>query len=216
MTARANEVNRQVVAALKKAGIPTVFLDRRPEETAMGTSRSGRCDLVSIDNQRAGFLATEHLLQCGARSIGFLAYRGQASSVAGRIAGYRQALNGAGVVFQVQAGEGLELPEKASHCDAFVCSNDQIAGRLMHALLVKGVRIPQDVRIVGIDDVAYAALLPVPLTTIRQPCGEIGKAALRLLLDRIAHPKMPARDVLLDCDLVVRGSCGCGAASAAP
>jgi DNA-binding LacI/PurR family transcriptional regulator len=81
----------------------------------------------------------------------------------------------------------------------------------MLALLAKGIRIPQDVRIVGIDDVMYAALLPVPLTTIHQPCGEIGKTALRLLLDRIAHPKMPAREVLLDCELVVRRSCGCKA-----
>ena len=209
MTPRAGEINRQVVAALKKAGIPTVFLDRRPEETAMGMSRSGRCDLVSIDNQRAGYLATEHLLRCGARNIGFLAYRGQASSVAGRIAGYRQALNHAGHVIQVRGGEDLALPQKDAQLDAFVCSNDRIAGHLMLALLARRIRIPQDVRIVGIDDVMYAALLPVPLTTIHQPCGEIGATALRMLLDRIAHPKMPARNVLLDCELVVRQSCGC-------
>jgi GntR family transcriptional regulator of arabinose operon len=61
---------------------------------------------------------------------------------------------------------------------------------------------------VGIDDVRYAALLPVPLTTIHQPCREIGEAALRVMLQRLAHPKMPAQEVLLDCELVVRESCG--------
>ena len=204
MTPRANEVNRKVVAALKSAGIPIVFLDRRPEDTR----DRARCDLVSIDNVRAGYLATEHLLRCGARNIWFLAYRGQASSVSGRIAGYRQALEGAGHLVQSGGGDPLELPPPAVAADAFVCSNDQVAGRLMHALTAKGARIPQDIRIVGIDDVSYAALLPVPLTTIRQPCEEIGHAALQLLLDRIAHPRTPARDVLLDCDLIVRQSCG--------
>ncbi len=206
MTPRATDVNRRVIAALRKAAIPTVFLDRRPEDLAARE----RCDLVSIDNQRAGYLATGHLLKCGARNIGFLAYRGQASSVVGRIAGYRQALRHAGHGFQVNS-DYFELPEAAAQCDAFVCSNDHIAGHVMLALLAKGIRIPQDVRIVGIDDVLYAALLPVPLTTVHQPCAEIGSTALRLLLDRIAHPQMPARDVLLDCELVVRQSCGFGA-----
>jgi DNA-binding LacI/PurR family transcriptional regulator len=204
MVPRANEINRKVVAALKSAGIPIVLLDRRPEDTR----DQARCDLVSIDNPRAGYLATEHLLRCGARNIWFLAYRGQASSVAGRITGYRQALEGAGHVLHAASGELFEFPPLAEAADAFVCSNDQIAGRLMHALMAKRARIPEDIRIVGIDDVAYAALLPVPLTTIRQPCPEIGHAALQLLLDRIAHPRTPARDVLLDCELIVRQSCG--------
>jgi DNA-binding LacI/PurR family transcriptional regulator len=212
MTASAGEVNRKILSSLKKVGIPTVCLDRRPEETGAGD----RCDLVSIDNQRAGYLATEHLWKLGARRIAFLAFRGQASSVMGRIAGYRNALlarGGAGQtnrVFQVESGERFELPAGAADCDAFVCSNDYIAGHLMSTLVGRGIRIPEEARIVGIDDVRYAALLPVPLTTIHQPCREIGRAALRVLLERLAHPKMPARDVLLDCELVIRRSCGSG------
>lgn len=198
MTPSATEVNHQIVAALKHAGIPTVYLDRRPDDMAA----RNRCDLVSIDNIRAGYLATNHLLKCGARRIGFLAYRGQASSVVARIAGYRQALQHAGDVL-------YELPGKAAPFDAFVCSNDHIAGQLMLALLPNGIRIPQDVRIVGIDDVTYASMLPVQLTTIHQPCTAIGNTALQVMLERLAHPKMPARDVLLDCELVIRQSCGC-------
>jgi GntR family transcriptional regulator of arabinose operon len=56
--------------------------------------------------------------------------------------------------------------------------------------------------------VAYASLLPVPLTTVHQPCRDIGETALRVMLDRLDRPKMPARDVLLDCALVIRQSCG--------
>ena len=93
-------------------------------------------------------------------------------------------------------------------CDAFVCANDRIAGRLMQALLGRGVRIPGDVRLVGMDDVNYASLLPVPLTTIHQPCRDLGETALRVMLERMARPRTPARDVLFDCSLVVRESCG--------
>ena len=78
----------------------------------------------------------------------------------------------------------------------------------MQTLLAQGVRIPEDVRIVGIDDVSYAKLLPVPLTTVRQPCRTIGETALRVMLERIELPKLPARNVLLDCSLVIRKSCG--------
>jgi GntR family transcriptional regulator of arabinose operon len=78
----------------------------------------------------------------------------------------------------------------------------------MHITLGTGRRIPGDLRIVGIDDVEYAELLPVPLTTIRQPCREIGAAAIEAMLNRIEQPKMLARDILLDCQLVVRASCG--------
>jgi DNA-binding LacI/PurR family transcriptional regulator len=82
----------------------------------------------------------------------------------------------------------------------------------MHTLLARGISIPKDVRIAGIDDVNYAALLPVPLTTVRQPCRDIGETALRLMLERLDRPRMPARDVLLDCTLIIRQSCG-GSAS---
>ncbi len=78
----------------------------------------------------------------------------------------------------------------------------------MHTLLSLGQRIPEDIRIVGIDDVKYARLLPVPLTTLHQPCRDIGRIALTVMLDRIANPDLPPRDVLLRCELIVRKSCG--------
>src|SRR5205823_8438380 len=92
--------------------------------------------------------------------------------------------------------------------DAFVCANDRTAGQLMHVLQALGYRIPRDVRIVGIDDVEYASLLPVPLTTVHQPCREIGAAAMAAMLDRIDQPGMLSRDILVECRLVVRDSCG--------
>jgi GntR family transcriptional regulator of arabinose operon len=210
LSERSREVNRRILKLLRDAAIPLVFLDRRPEESAS----EERCDLAGLDNQRAGYLAANHLLQLGSRRIGFVAYRHQASTVKARIAGYKEALaahsgeRADGPVFFAAPNRSLDLPAKSRNCDAFVCANDRVAGHLMQALLSQGKRIPDNVRLVGIDDVNYAGLLPVPLTTVRQPCHEIGEAALRLMLERIERPKMAARNVLLDGTLVIRESCG--------
>jgi DNA-binding LacI/PurR family transcriptional regulator len=194
------------------ARIPVVLLDRRPEETWGGRA----CDLVGIDNHRAGYMAADHLLRMGVRRAGFVRLEGQATTVKARVRGYHDALrdfDAHGQVFTMppvlgEMNERFVLPPAMRECEAFVCANDRVAGRLMHALLAAGLRIPRDVRIVGIDDVNYAALLPVPLTTVHQPCRDIGEAALRVMLERLDHPRMPARDVLLECTLVVRESCG--------
>lgn len=209
LSPESDDINKAILRRFADAQIPVVLLDRRPAEMPGRI----RCDLVGIDNHRAGYVATSHLIQLGARRIGFLAYSHQASTVKGRIAGYKDAIGTAGVeveqrVFHASVNMPLRLPEAAQHCDAFVCANDRLAGLLMHSLLAQGVRIPEDVRIVGMDDVNYASLLPVPLTAVRQPCREIGEAALWVMLERLERPKMVARDVLLDSTLVIRQSCG--------
>jgi DNA-binding LacI/PurR family transcriptional regulator len=99
---------------------------------------------------------------------------------------------------------------KRARPDAIVCANDRTAAGVMHALLDAQLRIPDDVRLAGIDDVAYAALLPVPLTTMRQPAREIGVAAMAAMLDRVRRPDLPPRDIFLHTTLVVRRSCGSG------
>jgi len=210
LSAQSAAVNRRVMKLLKEAGIPVVLLDRRPDDSAAGE----RCDFVGIDNYRAGYVATEHLLHLGASKLGFVAYEHQASTVKERFRGYKDAIavhaedRCKAQVIHLAPASRVNVPSAALRCDAFVCANDRIAAGVMHQLLARGVRIPRDVRMVGIDDVNYAALLPVPLTTIHQPCREIGEAALQLMLERLDRPKMPARDVLLECALVIRQSCG--------
>jgi len=206
-SAASGEVNGRVIKLLQGAGIAVVLLDRRPEDS--GTRRA--CDLVGIDNHRAGYLAADHLLRLGARRVGFVRVEGQASTVKARVRGYQDALaefGGSGSVLTMRGTHGMQWTAEARECDAFVCANDRVAGQWMQTVLEHGARIPRDVRIVGMDDVNYASLLPVPLTTVRQPCREIGEAALRVMLERLERPKMSARDVLLDCTLVVRKSCG--------
>lgn len=206
------EANHRIGAALDRARIPVVLLDRCLEPYP----RRSNYDLVGIDNRRTGYVATEHLIRAGAKRVAFFARPNSAPTVDARIAGYREALLASSKQTDracVNLGEASDTRFVKSvltkhRPDAFVCANDHTAGNLMHTLLSLGQRIPEDIRMVGIDDVKYARLLPVPLTTQHQPCRDIGRIALSVMLERISNPDLPARDVLLGCRLVVRRSCG--------
>jgi GntR family transcriptional regulator of arabinose operon len=203
-SASARETNLAIAARLEEARIPMVLLDR---SIAPFPQRS-RHDLVGIDNRLAACLAAEYLAQQGAGQISFLAYSGGASTVDARIAGFRESRENAAVyrVDEIAAATVGPLLKNFRPGDGFVCANDRTAGEFMKAVLALGYRVPEHLRIVGIDDVEYASLLPVPLTTVRQPCREIGEAAMETMLSRIASPNRPGRDVLVECRLVVRES----------
>ncbi len=208
----AETANLSIIQELERARIPVVLLDR----CFLRYPQRSRYDLVGIDNRRAGYIATEHLLASGARRVAFLGHARGAPTVDARLAGYREALRAHAVPERAELTLRLAaIDEPLIHSaqrklrpDAWVAANDRTAGSLMHALLHMGLKIPGDVRIAGIDDVEYASLLPVPLTTVHQPCRAIGKAAMGAMRERVAHPRMPARDILLECRLVVRESCG--------
>jgi DNA-binding LacI/PurR family transcriptional regulator len=209
---RKDDVNRRIARALDDAGIPVVLLDR----TVLPYPERGDHDLVGIDNRRAGYVVTAHLLDQGAKRVAFVAVPLAAATVDAREAGWREAL------FARDAPTDRALsrriaPTDASavrammdetHPDAILCANDRTAARLMHTLLELGYAVPKDVRLAGIDDLDIASLLPVPLTTLRQPTREIGEAAITTMLERIARRDLPTRDVLVHCELVVRQSCG--------
>jgi len=207
-----DELNQRIVAALDAAGIPVVLLDR----PVLPFPRRGPHDLVGIDNRRAGYLMAEHLLRLGSRRIGFLALPDTAATVEAREAGYREALYrwdavvGWGMARRLDPADSQQVRVylEEAQPEAIVCANDWTAARLLHTLLALGRRVPADIRIVGIDDVDYAKLLPVPLTTLRQPTHEIGAAALAAMLERVGQPDLPPRDILLHGELVVRQSCG--------
>jgi DNA-binding LacI/PurR family transcriptional regulator len=204
--------NRRIIRALDRARIPTVLLDRcympYPERSAH--------DLVGIDNRRTGYQATEHLIQLGVTRIAFLAEVDAASTVDARIAGFHEALRRYGIRPEIEPawrGSPQDVPfiQRLLDCSGpkgMVCANDVTAARLMQTLQTLGRRVPEDVRIVGIDDVRYASLLSVPLTTMHQNCLAIGVIAMATMLERLEHPELPTRDILLPTRLVTRQSCG--------
>ena len=87
-----------------------------------------------------------------------------------------------------------------------VCANDFTAGQLMTSLNSMGIRVPSQIKVTGMDDIKYAMILQTPLTTIHQPCFELGALALVAMLDRASNPHMPARDFVVNFELVVRES----------
>lgn len=205
-----DQVNRRIADTLLAAGIPVVLLDRGIEPFP----HRGRHDLVALDNRRAGALVTTHVLSLGSTRPVFLGRPQSASSVDGREAGFREAVRSHGLE---SAGMWRESPAdrlrvaallERDRPDAIVCASDRTAAELMHSLRALGRRVPEEIRLVGIDDVDYAPLLPVPLTTLRQPGREIGVAAMRAMIERVAQPDLPPREILLHGTLVVRESCG--------
>ena len=107
------------------------------------------------------------------------------------------------------AGENLLARYGTALPDAVVCANDQMAIGVLRAFAASGVRVPQDVAVVGFDDIALGSLYDPSLTTVHQPMRMLGERACALLLDRIADPGLSPAAELLPTELVLRASCGC-------
>jgi DNA-binding LacI/PurR family transcriptional regulator len=211
LTPQKDAINRSIADVFDKAGTPIVLLDR----DLVAYPERSRYDLVGIDNRRAGYAIAAHLLRCGCRRIVFVGRPGSAPTVDARIAGYREAMAASDSQLQPYIRR-IEPDDKAQvkatldeiHPDGFVCANDFTAAHLLKTLNELGVTVPERVRMAGIDDVKYASLLSVPLTTIHQPCADMGTVAIGAMLERLRNPKLPPRDILLNFHLVVRDSCG--------
>ena len=212
LTSEKDAINRDIAQAFDKAGIPVVLLDR---DLVAYPERSGY-DLVGIDNRRAGYVITRHMLQSGCKRLVFVGRPGSAPTVDARVAGYREAILDGAVEFRPDSVCRIEPWDVESvrkavdelRPDGIVCANDFTAAHLMKAFNELKIAVPGEIRLAGMDDVKYASLLPVPLTTIHQPCSEIGSTAVAAMVQRLRHPDLPARDILLNFRLVVRRSCG--------
>jgi GntR family transcriptional regulator of arabinose operon len=206
------DVNSRILRALDKAHIPVILLDR---DITSYPERSNY-DLVGLDNRRAGYVVTDHLIRQGGSRIGFFAREHSAETVDARITGYREALYAHDLPIPrdfLMWGEAsdktfVESVLRKNRIDSIMCANDHTAANLMQTILALGLRIPEDIRIAGVDDVKYASLLPIPLTTFHQPCAQIGAASMSAMLERINNPHLPPRSIRLNGHLVVRRSCG--------
>jgi GntR family transcriptional regulator of arabinose operon len=204
-------INQSVISALEAAAIPIVLLDR----DVVAFPKRSRLDLVGIDNSRAGFLIADHLIRLGCERIDFLARPDSAPTEMLRIAGYREALWSSGITPDLKwVHNGEPSDEKFIRqivddgATAIICANDLTAANLMRTLDALGFPVPQKIRVAGFDDVRYAGLLRSSLTTIHQPCVDIGTIAMQVMLERIENPAFPPRDILAQPTLIVRQSCG--------
>ena len=200
---------RELVAAK----YPFVYLDQAHTEVPG--------DFVGVDNVKASFGVTEHLIGLGHKAVAFIHQStGTAplpSTVRERYQGYRNALAAHNLPFDpawlVAAEHEPDYAEWVARFTAHavrpfaaVCANDATAAKLLEAASKAGVRVPQDLAVVGFDDIPLAQALS--LTTVAQPSREIGLQAAQLLLSRIGGDVSPLQRRLLPTHLVVRGSCG--------
>ena len=211
LTEDKDRINRSVIAAMKSAEIPIVLLDR---DIVPFPQRSG-FDLVGIDNRQAGFLVANHFIKLGCKRIDFVSRPDSAPTVMLRIAGYREALLHNGILPDPAWVHNGNPADKAfvkgiidNGATDIICANDLTAANLMRTLDTLGYSVPQKIRVAGFDDVRYAELLRPSLTTIHQPCTDIGTIAMQVMLERIKTPTLPSRDILVQPNLVVRKSCG--------
>ncbi len=205
--------NAQIIKRFADAQIPVVLLDR---DICPYPQRS-HLDLVGIDNFHAGMMVTEHALSLGCQRIDVVTTETRTNVVHSRIDGYYAALLRAGITpdpnrvhWEHVRGDPsfLEALLQDLDTDVLVCINDHMARDFMLRATMRGIRIPEDLRIISFDDLPFAATLPVPLTSLHQPLDAIGVAAVELLLQRIENSERPARDVNIRSELVVRKSCG--------
>jgi len=208
---KADYANRKIAAALDEAGVPLVLVD---SDIAPPPDRS-RYDVVSINNHDAGVRAAEHLLSLGVREIRFFLGRDADWNIANRMRGVASAVLAHGGAWTDRCVVEADPDDVAAvrrvlssrpRPEAFVCRGDTTAMALAKTLGKLGKRIPEDVRLVGFDDVAGAAKMDPPLTTVRQPSDAIASVAFRTLAGRIAVPNLPPCEIYLPAPLVVRAS----------
>lgn len=211
-SAQSDRINRTITDMIDRAGLALVLLDR---DVTMYPNRS-KYDVVGIDNRRAGCILTQHLMSCGSERVGFVGRPQMAPSCLGRAAGYVDAVLGSQskgaspFVERLEPSDHKQVKEfiERMRPDGVVCSNDRTAAELIGTLTDLGIKVPDQIRIGAFDDVRYSHLVSVPLTTIRQPCAQLGAAAVRAMIERLREPTMSARDIHVDFKLIVRRSCG--------
>jgi DNA-binding LacI/PurR family transcriptional regulator len=177
-------------------------------------------DVVTTETAAGARAAVEYLAALGHRSIAFIGGPFSLGVGVGRLAGYRQGLSEAGLPVEDGLIREGNLDEESGRREAeallaladsptgIVCVNDRTAFGALAAIAEAGRHVPEDVSVVGFDDVPLAALVQPPLTTVRQPARELGRVAAELLLERLKHPDNPHQKRVLECRLVVRKSSG--------
>jgi LacI family transcriptional regulator len=205
--------NEPVLEEIARQGTPIVIVDRVGDIAT-------HCS-VAVDDTHGGQLAVGHLLDLDHQRIAFVGGPMRIGQVRDRLTGARRALEEAGrspddlVVVDTEAltadqgrgaGERIAGMARRTRPTAAFCANDLLALGLLQRCVALGVRVPEELAIVGYDDIEFAALAAVPLTSVRQPRRELGRTAAELLVDEASNPDHEHQQVLFTPELVARAS----------
>jgi LacI family transcriptional regulator len=197
---------------LKTRGVPTVLLDRKAPADEF-------CS-VTVEDVRGGELAARHLFESGHREVAFVNGPTTIRQCRDRRQGVRKAVRSIAKTKKVEVNElpvgaltvrhGEEVVERILEMKprptAVMCANDLLALGVLRGLAARGVRVPEDLAVVGYDDLIFGSMLSPALTSVRQPAFELGVAAAQLLLDEVRNPDHRHREVRFEPELVVRAS----------
>ena len=200
------------LASVIQAGVPLILLDRWIEGL--------ETDMVTVDNARGAYAAVKHLTDLGYTRIAMIAGSSELTTGSERQQGYLDALSAAGIRperqllkignSQRESGYRLarELMLQAEPPRAIFVANNLMTMGALQAIRELKFRIPEDVALVGFDDMPWSGELFPPLTAVSQPTYDLGREAVHLLLRRLAEPNAPFRTLTLQTRLIVRESCG--------
>ncbi len=175
---------------------------------------------VTIDNRRAAYDATRHLLDLGHREIAYIGGANDFSLSRDRLKGFKSALSRAGLKVDESKlfsgdftpGFGLDAARsilgQKNRPTAIFCASDELAMGAMSAAHGLGLSIPRDLSVVGFDDIEFAAYCIPPLTTVRQPMAELGRRATHMMLQLLEGEALTDSQLVLPHELIVRGSTG--------
>jgi DNA-binding LacI/PurR family transcriptional regulator len=199
--------NEPLLQKLAKIGIPFVVSGR--------PSFSQQVSYVAADNERASYQATSHLISLGRKRIGLLVGSLEPYHSQERLAGYRKALDDRGlamdeklIAIEGASGAYVTTQRLLQHQPDAIFMPTRVVLDVLRALRQAGLRVPEDIALVGFDDLPLAHQTDPPLTTMRQPMAAMGKQLVEILLDIIENGPHPARQVIFEQELVIRHSCG--------
>ncbi|WP_131683861.1 substrate-binding domain-containing protein [Pseudarthrobacter sp. YALA5] len=199
---------------LRDRGIPTVLVDRLADEDKYSS--------VSVDDDAGGYLAARHLLDTGRRRLAFVGGPTSIRQVADRLQGARRAVkeepdatlevldsDGQTVLAGRSVGNVLVERGRGDLPDGIFCANDLLALGVMQSLtMTHTLKIPEDIALIGYDDIDFAVSAVVPLSSIRQPTEALGRTAIELLAEELESNSPRHRAVIFTPELVVRQSTG--------
>jgi LacI family transcriptional regulator/LacI family repressor for deo operon, udp, cdd, tsx, nupC, and nupG len=209
IVAPAHERDEKIMA-LEKENIPFVCIDRG--------LKNGNTDLVVVDNDRGAYEAVRFLLESGYKDIAYVSGQLQIPTSRQREQGYRKALDEYNIAFQAElvkygdstmkSGKLLthELLSQKISPDALFTGNNLITLGALQTIADIGLKIPDDIAIIGFDDMPWSSTLNPPLTAVKQPAYEIGRRAAELLYQRICEPGRPNVKIVLETELIIRKS----------
>ncbi|NLG84990.1 MAG: LacI family transcriptional regulator [Firmicutes bacterium] len=198
----------------KKYKLPLVVIDRDVEDEEI--------PCVFTNNREGTYRTTAHLIKAGRTKIAYITPVIDTTTTLERLEGYEQAMREHGLSYQGRTlvdhtgdrekgfAAMLRLLDREDPPDGVVAFNDLLAIGAMQAIKERGLRIPEDIAVVGFDDIEAASVVEPALTTVRQPLREIGETACKMLLQLINGEEVSTRRVVFEPTLVVRKSCGTG------